>query len=105
MASPITSLLCCSHQPASRSTCVLYCHVRKNSAGSGHKPSASPIASKQVMLCAGIKESVNMSHIKMHYYTSHPKLNHYAVIPKGLEGTGKEWYGDPHNRDRLPADK
>ncbi len=56
-------------------------------------------------LVAGIKDSVNMKHIKMHYYTSHPKLNHYAVIPKGLEGTGKEWYGEPHNRARLPAEK
>ena len=48
---------------------------------------------------AGISDSVNMQHIKMHYYTSHPKLNYYAVIPKGLEGTDGEWWKQPHNRD------
>lgn len=47
----------------------------------------------------GIADSVNMQHIKMHYYTSHPKLNYYAVIPKGLEGTDAEWWKKPHNRD------
>lgn len=50
-------------------------------------------------VCAGITQSVNMQHIKMHYYTSHPKLNYYAVIPKGLEGTDEEWWKQPHNRD------
>ena len=31
----------------------------------------------------GIGETVNMNHIKVHYYTSHPNLNFYAIIPKG----------------------
>lgn len=52
-----------------------------------------------LVLSAGIADSVNMQHIKMHYYTSHPKLNYYAVIPKGLEGTDAEWWKKPHNRD------
>ena len=52
-----------------------------------------------VYVCAGIKESVNMQHIKMHYYTSHPKLNYYAVVPKGLDGTDNKWWEQPHNRE------
>jgi len=28
-----------------------------------------------------IKRTVNMDHIKMHYFTSHPKLNPYGIIP------------------------
>ena len=28
-----------------------------------------------------VRRSVNMEHIKMHYYTSHPTLNHYGIIP------------------------
>jgi len=28
-----------------------------------------------------VKRSINMRHIKMHYYTSHPVLNTYGVIP------------------------
>eukprot|EP00467_Chlorarachnion_reptans_P015497 CAMPEP_0114504250 /NCGR_PEP_ID=MMETSP0109-20121206/10105_1 /TAXON_ID=29199 /ORGANISM="Chlorarachnion reptans, Strain CCCM449" /LENGTH=395 /DNA_ID=CAMNT_0001682381 /DNA_START=56 /DNA_END=1243 /DNA_ORIENTATION=+ len=31
----------------------------------------------------GIGESINMDHIKRHYYTSHPTLNSYAVVPTG----------------------
>lgn len=31
----------------------------------------------------GIKETTKMEHIKMHYYTSHPRLNFYGIIPKG----------------------
>lgn len=58
-----------------------------------------PCCSNYLCLCAGIKESVNMSHIKMHYYTSHPKLNYYAVVPKGLDGTDNQWWEEPHNRD------
>jgi glutathionyl-hydroquinone reductase len=27
--------------------------------------------------------SVNLSHIKTHYHTSHPALNTYAIIPVG----------------------
>mmetsp|Transcript_3403 Transcript_3403/g.10105 ORF Transcript_3403/g.10105 Transcript_3403/m.10105 type:complete len:340 (+) Transcript_3403:252-1271(+) len=28
-----------------------------------------------------VRRSVNIEHIKMHYYTSHPTLNHYGIIP------------------------
>ena len=42
-----------------------------------------------------------MNHIKMHYYTSHAKLNYYAVIPKGLDGTDNKWWEQPHNRDSF----
>ena len=28
-----------------------------------------------------IAESINMKHIKEHYYTSHPEYNTFAVIP------------------------
>jgi hypothetical protein len=31
----------------------------------------------------GIRESINMKHIKTHYFTSHPRLNYYAIIPVG----------------------
>ena len=47
----------------------------------------------------GMKESIHMDHIKMHYYTAHPSLNPYSIIPKGpnvLEDLDK-----PHNRGKL----
>ena len=36
-----------------------------------------------------------MQHIKVHYFTSHPKLNPYAIVPVG--GGGEDW-ASPHNR-------
>eukprot|EP00892_Ulva_mutabilis_P007233 jgi/Ulvmu1/4882/UM020_0168.1 len=43
----------------------------------------------------GIKESINMYHIKTHYFTSHAKLNYYGIVPLGCD----EWWTDPqHNR-------
>lgn len=48
----------------------------------------------------GVAASVNMQHIKVHYFSSHPKLNYYAVVPKG----GEAWWEQPHNRQqRFPA--
>eukprot|EP00667_Euglena_gracilis_P013883 EG_transcript_14349 len=45
----------------------------------------------------GVKEAINMQHIKTHYFTSHPKLNFYAVIPAG----GEPWWEQPHNRAEM----
>jgi len=47
----------------------------------------------------GMKDSILMDHIKMHYFTAHPSLNPYSIIPKGpnvLEDLSK-----PHNRDKI----
>jgi len=44
-----------------------------------------------------IKATVNMKHIKNHYYCSHPNLNYYAIVPQG----GTAWWEEPHNRDEL----
>ncbi|KAI7842386.1 hypothetical protein COHA_004025 [Chlorella ohadii] len=42
----------------------------------------------------GVAASVNLDHIKVHYHTSHPKLNYYAIVPVG----GPEWWREPHDR-------
>lgn len=42
----------------------------------------------------GIGRSINMDHIKVHYFTSHPKLNYYAIVPGGAE----PWWEQPHDR-------
>jgi putative glutathione S-transferase len=31
-----------------------------------------------------VKRSINMKHIKTHYFTSHPSLNGHSIIPAGL---------------------
>lgn len=46
-----------------------------------------------------IGTSVNMWHIKHHYFTSHPKLNYYAIVPVG----GKAWWAEPPFGIGAPA--
>jgi len=36
----------------------------------------------------GVEETTNMKHIKMHYFTSHPKLNYFGIIPRGPDFIG-----------------
>jgi putative glutathione S-transferase len=45
-----------------------------------------------------IAETVNMQHIKAHYYRSHPTINPNGIVPAGpiLD------FGQPHDRARLP---
>jgi putative glutathione S-transferase len=47
----------------------------------------------------GVAETVNMEHIKRHYYRSHGSVNPTGIVPKGpiLDFSG------PHGRERLPG--
>lgn len=42
----------------------------------------------------GMAAAVNMAHIKTHYFTSHPVLNTYAIVPLG----GEAWWEGAHDR-------
>jgi len=44
-----------------------------------------------------IAETVNMAHIKRHYYASHLAINPHGIVPLGHR---QDWSA-PHNRDRL----
>lgn len=44
-------------------------------------------------------ECIKMEHIKVHYFTSHPTLNHYAIIPAGPNVI--EDFEKPHDRASL----
>jgi len=46
-----------------------------------------------------IQKTVSMYHIKTHYFTSHPTLNHYAIVPKGSNTL--EILSMPHNRTSM----
>eukprot|EP01125_Pyxidicula_operculata_P018493 TRINITY_DN6565_c0_g1_i1.p1 TRINITY_DN6565_c0_g1~~TRINITY_DN6565_c0_g1_i1.p1 ORF type:complete len:341 (+),score=64.90 TRINITY_DN6565_c0_g1_i1:37-1059(+) len=52
---------------------------------------------KDIYQIPGIAKSVNMKHIKTHYFTSHPKLNTYGIIPVGNPVD----YNTPHDRSRF----
>ena len=45
----------------------------------------------------GITESVDIHHIKTHYFTSHPLLNAYAIVPGGPA----PWWEEPHDRYKM----
>ena len=47
----------------------------------------------------GVADTVNMDHIKRHYYESHESINPFRIVPTGpaLDFTR------PHDRDRLPT--
>lgn len=47
----------------------------------------------------GVAETVNMQHIKAHYYASHATINPTRIVPLGPQID--HWA--PHDRDRLPA--
>ena len=41
-----------------------------------------------------------MWHIKTHYFTAHPRLNYFAIVPVGPG----PWYDGPHNRaEKFPT--
>ncbi|MCW8994610.1 MAG: glutathione S-transferase family protein [Psychromonas sp.] len=45
----------------------------------------------------GIAETVNMAHIKRHYYASHLAINPYGIVPLGHR---QDWLA-PHNREQY----
>jgi len=51
---------------------------------------------REIYQMPAVADTVNMRHIKTHYFTSHPTLNYYAVIPAGPSVI--EDLKMPHNR-------
>ncbi len=45
----------------------------------------------------GVGETVNMDHIKRHYYTSHESINPTRIVPRGPIID----FAAPHDRDRF----
>ena len=45
----------------------------------------------------GVAETVNLDHIRQHYYRSHPTVNPHGIVPVGPQVD----YDAPHNRERL----
>jgi len=52
---------------------------------------------KDIFQSYEVYKSVNMDEIKTHYYTSHPHLNTYAIIPNG----NPDNWSSPHDRERF----
>jgi len=54
---------------------------------------------KELYQLPGVAETVNVDHIKEHYYTTHESVNPKRIVPVGPDVD----YTEPHDRDRLPA--
>jgi putative glutathione S-transferase len=55
---------------------------------------------REIYQIPGVSETVNMRHIKNHYYQSHETVNPKRIVARGFEVD----YAAPHNRDRLPGE-
>ena len=54
---------------------------------------------REIYQMPGVKDTIKMDQIKQHYYTSHPHLNPFSVIPKGIGFV--KLLEEPHDRDSL----
>ncbi|KAL5842740.1 hypothetical protein ACOSQ3_013343 [Xanthoceras sorbifolium] len=54
---------------------------------------------KDIYQIPGMSSTVDMQHIKRHYYGSHPSINTYGIIPLGPDID----YSSPHGRERFSA--
>ncbi|VFQ97442.1 unnamed protein product [Cuscuta campestris] len=52
---------------------------------------------KDVFQIPGMSSTVNMEHIKKHYYGSHPSINPFGIIPRGPNID----YASPHDRETV----
>ena len=57
---------------------------------------------REIYQMPGVDSTTNMAHIKTHYFTSHPHLNAFAVIPSGPNVLADLVL--PHDRDRFSAE-
>lgn len=58
---------------------------------------------RDIFQMPGVADTVNMEQIKYHYYTSHPTLNHYSIVPRGSNFMAL--LQEPHDREKLTGTK
>ncbi len=54
---------------------------------------------KDLYQLPGVARTVNMDHIREHYYTTHPDVNPKRIVAVGPNHD----FAAPHDRDRLPG--
>jgi len=54
---------------------------------------------REIYQMPGVKETVDMEQIKLHYYASHPQLNYYSIIPRGPDFL--KLLDEPHDRNSM----
>ncbi len=62
---------------------------------------ALPPDSLQIYQLPGVASTIRMDHIKTHYFSAHPVLNAYSIVPRGPDVLAD--LTKPHDRDRFTA--
>ncbi len=75
---------------------VYVCHFKCNLRRIADYPNLSNYL-RDLYQTPGVAETVNMHHIKSHYYGSHATINPTRIVPKGPDLD----YSAPHDRDRF----
>lgn len=73
---------------------VYYVHFKCNGRLIEQHPNLSGFL-RDVYQTPGVRETVNMRHIKEHYYRSHPSVNPRRFVALGPD---LSWYDEPHGR-------
>ncbi len=73
-------------------------YFKANTRNVAHTPAVLNYC-REIYQMRGVADTVNMKQIKMGYYTSHPDLNRYSIIPRG--GDFEDNLKRPHNRDEV----
>lgn len=73
---------------------VYYVHFKCNGRLVRQYPNLSGFL-RDVHQTPGVRGTVNLHHIKQHYYRSHPSINPRRFVP---EGPDLSWYDEPHDR-------
>jgi len=73
-------------------------YFKTNTRSVSHSPAILNYC-REIYQLPHVAETVDMEQIKAHYYASHPKLNHYSIIPKGNDFIGL--MKQPHDRSAL----
>ena len=65
----------------------------------------TPAPAPQAFTCdvyqiPGVGETVNMSHIRAHYFTSHETINRFAIVPEAPAAVD---FSAPHGRGGMPS--
>lgn len=78
---------------------VYYSHFKCNLRRIADYPNLSGYL-RDLYQVPGVASTVNMAHIKTHYYRSHPSINPSRIVPKGPELD----FDAPHGRGHLSED-
>jgi glutathionyl-hydroquinone reductase len=54
---------------------------------------------REIYQMPGVKETIDMDQVKVHYYASHRNLNYYGIIPAGRNFI--QLLEQPHNRSKM----